>query len=777
MTSEPTISTRERRVSPNFITDIIDEDLRQGRYPKVITRFPPEPNGYLHIGHAKSICLNFGLALDYGGECNLRFDDTNPETESIEYVENMKRDIQWLGFQWARERYASDYFEKLHEFAVRLIRDGKAYVDSLPDEEVSAYRGTVTTSGMPSPFRDRSVEENLDLFERMREGEFPNGAHVLRAKIDLSSPNMKMRDPVLYRIVHASHYRRGDAWCIYPLYDFAHGLSDAIEGVSHSICTLEFENNRAIYDWLVENLRGRCGLPESPRPHQYEFARLNLDYTVLSKRKLIKLVEGGYAKGWDDPRMPTISGLRRRGVTPEAIREFANRIGVAKANSRTDVGSFEAAVRDDLNYRAPRVLAVISPLRVVLTNYPVGTAEHLEAPYWPHDVPRQGSRTLPFSRDLFIERDDFTENPPKGYHRLIPGGRVRLRHAYIIRCDEVVKDAGGDVVELRCTYDHDTLGRNPAGGPVKGTIHWVSAPHAVPAEMRLYDRLFRVPDPDAGEGDFTASLNPESLIAVDGYVEPSVLNDPPDTRYQFERRGYFWQDPIDSRPDRLVFNRIATLRESWTKVDARSRAEAGRTPSPAPAPRPRSAAADPRPTASMDLTAEQQAGRERLRVMGVSDVDAAVLAREPRLAAYFEEAAGHGDAATIAPWVVNDLRPAVRAGNIRVSPIRLAALIRLLNDGTISTRTAREVLAEAVQTGADPVEIVRERNLRQVSDAAAIQPIVDRLIEENPAQVRAFRDGKVSLAGFFVGKVMQETGGRANPRLVQDLVTRKLTGA
>ncbi len=767
MSSETNIPTKERRVSPNFITQIIDEDLRQRRYLKVITRFPPEPNGYLHIGHAKSICLNFGLALDYGGECNLRFDDTNPETETVEYVENIKRDVQWLGFQWARECYASDYFEKLYEFAVQLIRDGKAYVDSLSDEEISAYRGTVTEPGAPSPHRDRSVEENLDLFARMRNGEFPNGAHVLRAKIDLSSPNMKMRDPVLYRIVHASHYHAGEGWCIYPLYDFAHGLSDALEGVSHSICTLEFENNRAIYDWLVENLRGRCGLPESPRPYQYEFARLNLDYTVLSKRKLIRLVEGGHVKGWDDPRMPTVSGLRRRGVTAHAIREFANRIGVAKANSRVDVGIFEAAVRDDLNYRAPRVLAVIKPLKVVLTNYPKGKVQHLEAPYWPRDVPREGSRTVPFSRELYIERDDFMENPPKGFHRLIPGGLVRLRHAHVIRCDEAVKDAAGEIVELRCAYDTDTLGKNPAEGAPKGTIHWVSAPHAVKAEVRLYDRLFSVPDPEEGEGDFTDHLNAKSLIVVEGHVEPSVLQDPQDTRYQFERLGYFWPDPVDSRPGHLVFNRIVTLRDSWTKAEQKSKVDVKVEPKSA-------RKAEPKPTAEAELTTEQQTTHAHLLALGVGEAEIRVLVREPRLAAYLEDAATHGDAAAIAIWVVNDLGPDIRAGDVKVYPAQLAALVGLLLKGTINSRIAKDVLAEALETGADPVEIVERKGLRQVSDTGAIEPIVNRLIAENPDKVRAYRTGKTALAGFFVGQVMRETQGRANPQVVQDLLARKL---
>ena len=575
MSDETTATTRDRRVSPNFITEIIDRDLAAGRYPTVVTRFPPEPNGYLHIGHAKSICLNFGLALDYGGECNLRFDDTNPETESIEYAEAAKRDIAWLGFQWTRERYASDYFEQLYACAVQLITDGHAYVDSLPDGEISAYRGTITEPGRPSPYRDRSTDENLDLFRRMRAGEFPDGAHVLRAKIDLASRNMKLRDPILYRIVHTSHYHTADAWCIYPLYDFAHPLSDAIEGISHSICTLEFENNRAIYDWLLEHLRGRVGLAESPRPFQYEFARLNLDHTVLSKRRLIKLVEGRHVQGWDDPRMPTLSALRRRGVTPESIREFVYRVGVGKANSRVDVSAFDAAVRDDLNARAPRVMAVLHPLKVVLANYPRAQAEELDAAYWPRDVAREGSRRIPFSRELYVDRDDFMASPPKGFHRLVPGGRVRLRHAYVIRCDEVVKDAMGEIVELRCSYDPATLHAQPADGRVKGTIHWVSVAHAVPIEARLYDLLFTAPDPDAAAGEFTDSLRSDSLVTRRGFAEPSVVHDPRDTRYQFERLGYFWQDPEDSRPDALVFNRIITLRDSWAKMEEKGKTSAG----------------------------------------------------------------------------------------------------------------------------------------------------------------------------------------------------------
>ncbi|AEB12361.1 glutamine--tRNA ligase/YqeY domain fusion protein [Marinithermus hydrothermalis] len=752
-----------RHVSPNFITEIIDEDLRQGRYKKIVTRFPPEPNGYLHIGHAKSICLNFGIALDYGGECNLRFDDTNPETENEEYVEAIKRDVEWLGFKWAKECYASDYFEKLYECAVELIKAGKAYVDSLSEEEMRAYRGTVDTPGRPSPYRDRSVEENLELFERMRRGEFPNGAHVLRAKIDLASPNMKLRDPVLYRIVHAPHYRTGDRWCIYPMYDFAHPLSDFIEGVTHSLCTLEFENNRAIYDWLVENLKGKCGLPQSPRPHQYEFARLNMDYTVLSKRKLIRLVEGGYVQGWDDPRMPTISGLRRRGVTPEAIRDFANRIGVAKANSRVDIRIFEAAIRDDLNHRAPRVLAVLRPLKVVITNYPEDQEEWLEAPYWPHDVPKEGTRKLPFSRELFIERDDFMEDPPKGFRRLTPGGRVRLRHAYVIRCDEVVKNARGEVVELRCTYDPDTLGKNPADGPVKGTIHWVSARHAIRAEMRLYDRLFTVPNPEEGGEDFTRHINPDSLVVVEGYVEPSVRHDPPDTRYQFERLGYFWQDPADSSPERLVFNRIVTLRDARTKPTPRP---AKPQPKPAPAP----------PKEQPALTPEQQAALERFKRQGIGKAEALVLAREPKLAAYLEAAGRHASPAALASWVVHELGPAIRADAVRVTPEQLAELVRLLEEGTIHTRIAKSVLAEAQASGEAPAAIVEKKGLRQLADEAALEPVVDRVLAAYPDKVEAFRKGKTGLMGFFVGQVMRATEGRANPRVVQALVARKLGG-
>ncbi len=561
-----------RSDSLDFVRAKVAEDLRTGRYGgRVVTRFPPEPNGYPHIGHAKSCCLNFGIALENeGGVCHLRFDDTNPETEDIKYVEAIKNDVRWLGFDWGDNLfYASDYFEQLYDFALTLIKRGKAYVDSLSEEEIREYRGTVTKPGRASPYRDRSVEENLDLFERMRAGEFKDGEHVLRAKIDMAHPNMLMRDPLLYRIRHASHYRRGDEWCIYPLYDFTHCLSDAIEDITHSLCTLEFENNRTLYDWVLDSV----GI-ETPRPEQTEFARLDLDYTVLSKRRLIRLVEDGHVNGWDDPRMPTIAGLRRRGVTPEAIRSFCDMIGIDKVNSRVDIAKFEYSIRNDLNQRAPRVLCVLRPLKLVITNLPEGQVELLDASYWPRDVSQEGSRQLPFSREIYIEREDFMEDPPSKYFRLAPGREVRLRHSYIIKCEEVVKHPEtGEVTELRCTYDPDTLAGPPADGrKVKGTIHWLSAPHALPCQVRLYDRLFKTYDPDeVQEGeDFTANLNPDSLVVLQGsLIEPSVADDPPGTRYQFERLGYFISDPLDSRPGDLVFNRTVTLRDTWAKIAAR----------------------------------------------------------------------------------------------------------------------------------------------------------------------------------------------------------------
>ncbi|MGE5585473.1 MAG: glutamine--tRNA ligase/YqeY domain fusion protein [Bacillota bacterium] len=551
----------------NFIEDIIEEDLKQGKNDgRVHTRFPPEPNGYLHIGHAKSICLNFGIAAKYGGLCNLRFDDTNPTKEDVEYVESIQEDIRWLGFHWDdRLFYASDYFEQLYEYAEQLIRDGKAYVCDLSPDEIREYRGTLTEPGKESPYRNRSVEENLDLFRRMRAGEFPDGSRVLRAKIDMASPNLNMRDPVLYRILRATHHRTGDKWCIYPMYDFAHPLSDALEGITHSICSLEFEDHRPLYDWLVENV----SVPS--RPRQIEFARLNLNYTVMSKRKLLQLVKRSLVSGWDDPRMPTIAGMRRRGYTPESVRAFCERIGVAKANSVVDIALLEHCVREDLNRRAQRVMAVLRPLRVVIDNYPEDRVEWLEAVNNPED-PSMGTRKVPFSRVLYIERDDFREDPPPKFYRLAPGREVRLRYAYFIKCTGVVKDEKtGEVTELHCTYDPDTLGGSaPDGSRVKATLHWVSAAHAVEAEVRLYDRLFTKEDPGAEE-DFLACVNPDSLEVLTGCkVEPSLAGAAPGDRFQFERLGYFCVDPDSSRSAgerRLVFNRTVGLKDEWARIE------------------------------------------------------------------------------------------------------------------------------------------------------------------------------------------------------------------
>ncbi len=546
----------------NFIHEIIEKDLRTGRYDRVYTRFPPEPNGYLHIGHAKSIVLNFGTAQKYGGKCNLRFDDTNPTKEEEEFVQSIMEDVRWLGYQWDELRFASDYFEQLYQWAVQLIKDGKAYVDDLSPEEIRAYRGTLTEPGKNSPYRDRSVEENLDLFERMKNGEFPNGSKVLRAKIDMASPNINLRDPVMYRILHASHHRTGDKWCIYPMYDWAHGQSDSIEGITHSICTLEFENHRPLYNWYLENL----GIFH---PRQIEFARLNLTYTVLSKRRLIQLVKEGHVKGWDDPRMPTLSGLRRRGYTPEAIRNFCEAIGVAKNDSVVDVALLEYHVRQDLNKRAPRRMAVLDPVKVVIINYPEGQVEWLEAVNNPEDE-SAGTRKVPFNRELYIERADFREEAPRKYHRLAPGREVRLRYGYFIKYQEVVKDAEGNVVEIHCTYDPETRGGYaPDGRKVRGTIHWVSAQHAIEAEVRLYDRLFTVPNPmSAGEGKtYLDYLNPNSLqVLTDCKLEPSLGEAVPGERFQFERKGYFIVDP-NSTPERPVFNRTVTLRDTWAKLE------------------------------------------------------------------------------------------------------------------------------------------------------------------------------------------------------------------
>ncbi|KQH84012.1 MULTISPECIES: glutamine--tRNA ligase [Vibrio] len=555
------MSEAEARPS-NFIRQIIDKDLADGKHTSVHTRFPPEPNGYLHIGHAKSICLNFGIAQDYQGQCNLRFDDTNPEKEDLEYVESIKKDVNWLGFEWSGDVcYSSDYFDKLYEYAVELINKGLAYVEELSPEQIREYRGTLTEPGKHSPYRDRSVEENLALFEKMRAGEFKEGTACLRAKIDMASSFIVLRDPVLYRVRFAEHHQTGDKWCIYPMYDFTHCISDALEGITHSLCTLEFQDNRRLYDWVLDNITIAC------HPRQYEFSRLNLEYTVMSKRKLNQLVTEKLVEGWDDPRMPTISGLRRRGFTPGSIREFCKRIGVTKQDNLIEFGVLESCIRDDLNENAPRAMAVLDPVKVVIENFAADSVELLNVANHPNK-PEMGEREVPFTRELWIEREDFREEGNKKYKRLVLGKEVRLRGAYVIKAERIEKDEQGNITTIYCTYDADTLGKNPADGrKVKGVIHWVSADKGVPAEFRLYDRLFTVPNPAAAE-NFAATINPDSLVKLNGFIEPSLVSAEAEFGYQFERMGYFCADGKDSKPESLVFNRTVGLRDTWAKIEA-----------------------------------------------------------------------------------------------------------------------------------------------------------------------------------------------------------------
>ncbi|HEV8237997.1 MAG TPA: glutamine--tRNA ligase/YqeY domain fusion protein, partial [Thermoanaerobaculia bacterium] len=689
--------------------------------------------------------------------------------------------------------FASDYFERLYELAELLVNKGLAYVDELSEEEIRAYRGTVTEAGKPSPCRDRPIAENLALLRKMRAGELPDGSAVLRAKIDMAAANMKMRDPLLYRIRHAEHYRRGDAWCIYPMYDFIHPLSDAIEGITHSLCTLEFENNRELYDWLL----AAVDWPE-PRPHQYEFARLNLNYTVMSKRKLLELVESGLVQGWDDPRMPTLSGLRRRGYTPEAIRNFCDRIGVAKAHSTVDVALLEHAVREDLNTKAPRVLCVLRPLKLVVENWPQHQVESFDAPFWPHDVPKEGSRPLPFSRELWIERDDFAEVPPKGWHRLAPGAEVRLRYAYVVRCTGVVKDERGEVVEVRCTYDPATQGgAAPAGRKVPGTLHWVSAAHAVDVEVRLYDRLFRDEQPDAA-GDYRQGLNPDSLAVIAGAkAEPGLAAAEPGSRFQFERQGYFYLEPESSQGDgagKPVFNRIVTLKDPWAKLSANVVAgDKVQAKVKHAAKLSERLVAGDKVEAEVEHAAERKAvdplgglslvQRETVATLlsaGVGVESARALAAAPALQRLFDEAVAAGaPSRPAANWIANELQRELESAGVgaEAAPFdggALAELLGLVDSGTVSATAAKTVLAELVRTGGSPSAILVERGLAQVSDEAALAGAVGRVLTRESANVAAYRGGRSGLLGWFVGQVMKETGGRANPQLVQRLVRERL---
>ncbi len=760
--------------SSNFLKQIIERDIVEDTHGgRVITRFPPEPNGYLHIGHAKAICINFGLAQTYGGTCHLRFDDTNPAKEDTEYVEAIQRDIRWLGFDWGDKLFfASDSFEDMYQLAEGLVRDGKAYVDHLTEAEIRDYRGTVTEPATPSPHRERPIEENLDLFRRMRAGEFPDGHCVLRARGDLSHANMKMRDPLLYRVRHDHHHRTGDDWCIYPMYDYAHPLEDALEGVTHSLCSLEFQDNRAIYDWVIDHTA------VTTRPRQYEFARLALTYTLMSKRRLLKLVEEELVSGWDDPRMPTLSGMRRRGVPPEALRAFVERVGVAKTNSVVEMELLEHTIRDALNDQAPRLMAVLDPLPVEVTNWEADRVDWIDADLWPRDVQREGTRRLPFTRQLLVERSDFAENPPKGWRRLVPGGEVRLRHGYLFTCTGLVRDEEGKLQGLKGTIDPESRGgQAPDGRKVKGTLHWVSATEGLSAQVRLVDRLFNVPDP-GGRADWQDHVNPQSLVVMgQAVVEPAVGREDLGPRWQFERLGYFWRDPLDSTAGDLVFNRIVSLKSSW-KAPAQEARQVQSTPKVA-----EGGATEGRRKrvrrgrVEEALTTAQSAEMALYADQGISEKAARMLT--------LNEAAGSLHRATVeagaeplatAKFIANDLVGAVDdLETLLFGGSELAALIGMLQAKTISRRIGKTVLGVMVRAGGTPAKIIAEQGLRAVSDTATLGPIIDRLIADNPGQVAAFQGGNQRVLGFFVGQVMRQTQGQADPAAVNDLLRQKLS--
>jgi glutaminyl-tRNA synthetase len=745
------------RQSKDFLRLQVEEDLKSGKYEKVVTRFPPEPNGFPHIGHAKSICINFGIANDYDGVCHLRMDDTDPTKEETKYVEALKDAVEWLGFDWeGGVRYTSDYFPKLYEYAVELIKMGKAYVDSLNEEEIREYRGTVTQAGRRSIYASRSIEENLDLFERMKKGEFGDGEHILRAKIDMSSPNMKMRDPLLYRIRHASHFRTKDAWCIYPMYDFAHCLSDSIEGISHSICTLEFENNRELYDWILDTL----GLT-TKRPYQHEFARLGINYTVMSKRKLLELVESGKVSGWDDPRMPTIAGYKRRGYTPESIINFCDSIGIAKANSTVDVAQLEHAIRDDLNTKAPRVMAVLHPLKVTLTNYQ--GSETIDAPYYPEDISKEGSRPLPFGSTLYIDRADFSEHPPKGYYRLTPTQPVRLKHAYIIACQEIIKDDNGDIIEIKATYyPNSKSGEDHSGIKVKSAIQWVEATSAKGAEVRLYERLFQSEAPEGIE-----DLNLNSLhILSNALIEPSIIDAPKSERFQFEREGYFYADPIDSTPTHPVFNKIVGLKESWQK------SKKPRQPRQKAQPKPTQIDGEVTP-----LSPQQEEQFKHYTALNLNAEVANTLARDAKLSQFFQEALESlPSPIALANIITNEVaREFKKQSRVSFDASMIAELVAMVEEESISNKIAKEVFEEMVASGERPKAIVETKGLTQISDPAIIAPLIDEIIAKNPHNVAKFREGNKKLLGFFVGQVLKATRGKANPKVVNQLLAQKLS--
>ncbi len=746
--------------SKNFLQTIVEKDLQSGKYKEIITRFPPEPNGFPHIGHAKSIFINFGIARDYNGHCNLRMDDTNPTKEDTQYVEALKDAVLWLGYKWEGNiHFTSDYFTQIHKYAIKLITMGKAYVDSVDEEKMRELRGTVTEAGKRSKYAKRTVAENLDMFERMRKGEFKDGEHVLRAKIDMSAANMKMRDPLMYRIRHTEHFRTGNKWCIYPMYDFAHSLSDYIEGVSHSICTLEFENNRDIYNWVLDTLD-----LTPPRPYQYEFARLGINYTVMSKRKLLELVKGKYVDGWDDPRLPTIAGLRRKGYTPESIVTFCEKVGIAKANSMVDISQLEFTIRADLNTKVPRVMCVLDPLKITLVNYKE-KGEKLDASYYPDDVPKKGSRALPFSREIYIERDDFEENPPKGYFRLTPEQPVRLKHGYIIACKEIIKDINGCITEIKAEYyPTSQSGSDSSGIKVKSAIHWVSADTAKKVEVRLYDRLYSSEIPESIE-----DLNPNSLkVITDALIEPAVVNEKPDERFQFERQGYFYADPIDYTDEKPVYNKIVGLKDSWgkkTKV----------TPQKSQT-KEKKEQIDGEVVA---MTPEQEKLFDRYKKeLKLNGEIANTLARDADLSAFFEMALKVlYSPINLANIITNEVAREIKQSSkdsLKFTPNQIAELIKMVDKATISNKIAKQVFEEMVTSGANPKEIVEKRGLLQISDPDHIGRVIDEIIEKNYENLEKFRAGNKKLLGFFVGQVLKATGGKANPKLVNQLLVQKL---
>jgi glutaminyl-tRNA synthetase len=745
--------------SKDFLRRVVEEDLNSGKYNKIITRFPPEPNGFPHIGHAKSISINFGIAKEYQGYCNLRMDDTNPTTEDTKYVNALKDAVEWLGFKWnSRVYFTSDYFSTLYNYAIELIKMGKAYVDSLNEDEIKEYRGTVTTAGKRSHYADRSIEENLDLFRRMKQGEFKDGEHVLRAKIDMSSPNMKMRDPLLYRIRHAHHFRAGDEWSIYPMYDFAHPLSDYIEGVTHSICTLEFENNRDIYNWILDTLN--LG---PPRPYQYEFARLNINYTVMSKRRLLELVERGVVNGWDDPRMPTIAGYKRRGYTPESILNFCDAIGVAKANSVVDVAQLEFAIRDDLNKKVPRVMSILNPLKVTIENYQ--GFEEIKAPYYPHDIPKEGTRMLPFSKEIYIERDDFNENPPKGYFRLTPNQPVRLKYAYIIRCREIVRDSSGDIMEIKAEYfPNSKSGSDESGIKVKSAIQWVEAQSAKRVEIRLYDRLFSVENPNGID-----DINPDSLkIIKNALIEPAVITDRPNVRFQFERIGYFYADPIDYSDDRPIFNQIVSLKDSWQKKR--------KTSQKILKPQSKKVQIDGK---VVPMNQEERTLFEKyIKEDNLNREVANTLARDKKLSYLYKETLKITNTPiATANIITNEVARELKQKEIdelKFTPKELAQLITMVEDGVISSKIAKQLFEEISRSGKNPQEIVNSKGLTQISDPTTLLPIIHEIIDKNPKNVEKFKAGHSKVFGFFVGEVIKATKGKGNPKVINRLLIKEL---